>query len=106
MRVTITGITGYLGRLVAEHLARDPEVDSILGLDVVAPGSLPPGASFTAADVRRSDFERLLQGFDAVVHLAFIVTPRRKVSLVEIDASAQRESQRLGWTPASTARAP
>ena len=95
MRVAITGISGYLGRLVAEHLARDPEVDSILGLDVVAPGSLPSGVRFTAADVRRADFERLLQGFDAVVHLAFIVTPRRKVSLAEIDAINVAGSRRV-----------
>jgi UDP-glucose 4-epimerase len=95
MRVAITGISGYLGRLVAEHLARDPAVEWILGMDRVAPGSLPPKARFTAADVLGADFERLLQGIDAVVHLAFIVAPPRGVPMADIDAINVEGSRRV-----------
>lgn len=37
MRVFLTGISGYLGGVLAEHLSHVPEIESVTGIDVVPP---------------------------------------------------------------------
>jgi UDP-glucose 4-epimerase len=79
MKVAVTGASGYLGRLVVNRLASDPKVVSILGLDIHSPPYESEKFRFEKADVRTADFERLLDGQDALYHLAFVVDPRKGV---------------------------
>ncbi|MBW1809039.1 MAG: NAD-dependent epimerase/dehydratase family protein [Deltaproteobacteria bacterium] len=85
MKVAITGISGYLGQLIARKLQSDPAVDSILGLDLVGPSFHFTKMSFEYADVRSADFEKLLEGIDAVYHLAFVVTAPKDLTMAQID---------------------
>ena len=85
MKVAITGISGYLGQLLARKLQDDPAVSSILGLDLVEPLFHFPKMSFEYADVRSADFAELLKDIDVVYHLAFVVSPPKDLSNAQID---------------------
>ena len=73
MRVLVTGGTGFLGRRVAQRLARDHEVVLLVRAPAERPG-LPAGARVVAGDVTdRASLERALAGCDAAVHAAALV---------------------------------
>ena len=76
MKVAITGVAGNLGRSVAWALAADPAVESILGLDLVAPSGRIPKLSYVQTDICNADCARLFEGLDVVFHLAFAVGAR------------------------------
>lgn len=73
--VAVTGASSTVARSVIDVLERDPEVGSILALDIRRyDGVRSAKISFRIADVR--DREALLSAFshfDAVIHLAFVV---------------------------------
>jgi UDP-glucose 4-epimerase len=73
MKVAITGVAGYIGRLFAERLTRAGIAQRVVGVDI-APSTLAPDAvDFVRRDVRDPGLARDLSGIDAVVHMAFIV---------------------------------
>ena len=87
MRVFLTGSTGYLGEVLAEHFSRMPEIDSITGIDVVPPRKpLPEKMRFTAMDVRSPEVSGAMKGHDVVVHTAFIVVWYAKMPARERDS--------------------
>ena len=50
MRIFLTGASGYFGGLLAETLARLPEVEGITGIDVAEPVTpLPAKGNFLGA---------------------------------------------------------
>jgi len=74
MRVFLTGVSGILGGVIADRLARLPEVECITGIDLTEPKkSLPAKVQFTKMDVRAPEVATVMAGHDAVVHTAFIV---------------------------------
>jgi len=74
VRIFLTGISGYLGRVLTEHLARMPEVEQIVGIDVVPPAyAIPPNVNFVKKDIRDPDLAGVMAGCNVVVHTAFIV---------------------------------
>ncbi len=74
MRVFLTGASGILGGIIADHLARLPEVECITGIDLIEPKkSLPAKAQFVKMDVRAPEVARVMVGHDTVIHTAFIV---------------------------------
>lgn len=76
MKVAVTGGSGQLGTLVLERLVDDPAVERVYDLDMRPPAFASAKLKFLEADVRDGDLvEDLLRGCDALVHLAFIVTP-------------------------------
>ena len=95
MKVAVTGVSGYLGGLIARRLDADPAVDSILGLDVIEPRFESGKFVFQRADVRTAAFAKALRGFDVVYHLAFIVEPLKKTSMKVIDEINVAGSRRL-----------
>lgn len=95
MKVAITGVSGYLGGVIARSLAADPGVEAILGLDVVPPRHATAKATFQEADVRRADFATLLAGIDVLYHLAFVVDPPRKLSMEVIESINVNGSRRV-----------
>ncbi|MEK7514337.1 MAG: NAD-dependent epimerase/dehydratase family protein [Patescibacteria group bacterium] len=74
MRIFLTGISGYVGQILAEDLSRLSEVDSITGIDTVAPTfPLPPKVTFIQMDIRSPDVAGVMTGHDTVIHAGFVV---------------------------------
>lgn len=76
MRVAVTGISGYLGQVLLPLLEKDPDIESIVGIDVGEPPA-SPRVRFAKTDVRSPAIKEELEGCDALIHLAFIVMPIR-----------------------------
>ena len=74
MRIFLTGASGYLGCVLAEHLSRLPEVESITGIGSRAPGfPLPARLSYVRMDIRSPELRTVMAGHDAVIHSAAVV---------------------------------
>ena len=75
MRVFLTGISGYLGTILAEQLSDVPEIEEITGIDM-APylGPLPKKVRLVKLDIRSPEITSVMKGHDVVVHTAFMVT--------------------------------
>jgi len=77
MRVVITGATGNAGSALVRRLAAEPRVDEIIGIARRLPAWEVDKTSWRVADVSRDRLEPLLDGADAVVHLAWLIQPSR-----------------------------
>lgn len=73
MRVAITGISSFLASAIVPLLEKDDEITEILGLDIKEPSLHSKKLTFKKIDVRNPQIEQELNGFDALLHLAFIV---------------------------------
>jgi nucleoside-diphosphate-sugar epimerase len=70
----LTGVSGYLGSVLANRLSQLEEVESITGIDVTPPKTeLPAKVRFVQMDMRSPDLAQAVAGHDVVVHTAFIV---------------------------------
>ncbi len=80
-RVLVTGADGFLGRTVVAALARLPDIQHVVALDVreVPAARRLPGVVYAEQDVRTPQIGVLFaeHAIDTVVHLASIVTPGR-----------------------------
>ena len=68
--VAVTGCSGYIGRKVCELLERDDDVSRVVGVDVRDPAFSTRNLEFYRIDVRSPDLAAVLDGCDAVLHLA------------------------------------
>lgn len=96
MRVLLTGITGVLGEPLAARLARDPEIEEVIG---VARRKLPASLSrdqiaagkirHLACDFRDARVGDALAGVDTLIHAAFQPYGRDEAALraVNVDGS-------------------
>lgn len=84
MRVVVFGATGNLGTSVVEALVQRPEVDEVVGVARRTPQHRYAKTRFVAADVTTSDLVGLVDGADAVVHLAWLIQPSRDQRLVQL----------------------
>jgi UDP-glucose 4-epimerase len=81
MRVVVTGATGNVGTSVLRALGELPEVEAIVGVATRLPERQQAEthrvdkATFVAADVSRADLAPVMQGADAVIHLAWRFQP-------------------------------
>lgn len=84
--VAVTGISGYLGRVLLLFLERDETVERIIGIDRrPLPVCSSEKVEFYQGDVRDSVLEKLLQGADVLVHLAFVLMRSPGVRPEEIE---------------------
>ncbi|HYI80652.1 MAG TPA: NAD-dependent epimerase/dehydratase family protein [Thermoleophilaceae bacterium] len=83
MRVVVTGATGNVGTSVLDALARDPAVDSIVGVARRLPDLTLPKTSWRAADVAVDALEPIFEGADCVIHLAWLIQPGRDLDVLE-----------------------
>src|SRR3954467_15986192 len=92
MRVVVVGATGNVGTSVLHALAHEPAVDSVLGIARRLPAMSFPKTDWAAADITREPLEPLFAGADAVVHLAWLIQPSRRLEVtraVNVDGSAR-----------------
>jgi nucleoside-diphosphate-sugar epimerase len=75
VRVAITGATGNVGAAVIQALAAEPAVDSIVGIARRRPDVEAPKTTWATADISRDRLEPVLEGSDAVIHLAWKIQP-------------------------------
>jgi UDP-glucose 4-epimerase len=80
MRVVVVGATGNVGTSLVEVLARDPRVDSIVGVARRRPDLTLDRVEWVTADVVRDDLVPTFRGADAVVHLAWAIQPSRNLN--------------------------
>jgi UDP-glucose 4-epimerase len=81
--VAITGAASRFGRVLLPLLEADPEIEKIIGIDLVAPGEKYSKLEFRRKDVRDRSLKETLAGCDTLVHLAFVVGRPYKMSLQE-----------------------
>src|SRR6478752_6168664 len=76
--VLVTGAARDLGSRVLRLLHADPDVDLVVGVDVVPPRRDVGGAVFVRGDIRTPVVGRLIaeHGVDTVAHLGVLATPR------------------------------
>ncbi|KOU52664.1 NAD-dependent epimerase/dehydratase family protein [Streptomyces sp. WM6378] len=75
--VLVTGVARQLGGRLVRRIQRDPEVDRVIGVDVVRPGHRLGGAEFVQADIRQPAIAKVLaeHAVDTVVHMDVTGTP-------------------------------
>jgi UDP-glucose 4-epimerase len=75
--VLVTGVARQLGARAAALLAADPEVDRVVGVDIVPPRTDLGAADFERADIRSPAIAKVLSkvGADTVVHMNVLATP-------------------------------
>jgi uncharacterized protein YbjT (DUF2867 family) len=81
MRIVVVGATGNVGSSLVRLLARDPVVESVLGLARRAPSLRLPKTSWREANVVTDDLVPLFREADAVVQLAWLIQPSHDLSL-------------------------
>jgi UDP-glucose 4-epimerase len=64
---------------MARLLTDDPDIERVIGVDVVAPAADIGGADFVRADIRNPIIGKVIStaGVDTVVHMGVIATPRQ-----------------------------
>ncbi len=75
--VAVTGAAGFIGQSLLEHLENDPQIERIIGIDIV---DLPLRSSKVEAhtcDIRDPTLAQICSGADTLVHLAFVENPLR-----------------------------
>lgn len=90
MKVVVTGGSGQLGTLVLERLAANRKVKQVVSLDQMPPRVPSPKIEYRIVDLRDPGLERHLEGAEALIHLAFIVTRRasaEEMRAVNVDGS-------------------
>jgi nucleoside-diphosphate-sugar epimerase len=80
MRVVVLGATGNVGTSIVPALVRESRVTSVLAVARRRPETLPETVEFREADVESTDLRPLLDGADAVVHLAWRIQPSRDLN--------------------------
>ncbi|MBK9475020.1 MAG: NAD-dependent epimerase/dehydratase family protein [Tetrasphaera sp.] len=75
--VLVTGVSRYLGGVLARELAQDPSVEHVIGVDVIPPAHDLGGVEFVRADIRNPMVARVISEneVDTVVHMNVIATP-------------------------------
>ncbi len=80
--VLVTGVSRYLGGRFAKLLSADPEIERVIGVDVIPPGHDIGATGFVRADIRNPVIGRIIEhaGVDTVVHMSVIATPMAPVA--------------------------
>ncbi|MFZ0323409.1 MAG: NAD-dependent epimerase/dehydratase family protein [Actinomycetes bacterium] len=75
--VLVTGVSRYLGGRLAHLLQQHPDVDRVIGVDVVPPKADLGRTEFVRADIRNPVIAKVISAaqVDTVVHMNVIATP-------------------------------
>lgn len=88
--VLVTGVSRYLGGRMARILTEDPQIERVVGVDVVPPQMDIGGAEFVRADIRNPIIAKVINAaeVDTVVHMGVLATPLQaggRMSMKEIN---------------------
>ncbi|MBD0349295.1 MAG: NAD-dependent epimerase/dehydratase family protein [Thermoleophilia bacterium] len=92
MRVVVVGATGNVGTSLLEALAREPQVESVLGVARRLPDAAFAKTDWARADIATDDLVPLFRGAAAVVHLAWVIQPSHDAAFlrrVNVEGSAR-----------------
>src|SRR4051794_35663625 len=93
MRIVVFGATGNVGTSLLDALERDERVDSVLGVARRLPAArTSTKVEWARADITTNQLVPVIQGADAVVHLAWAIQPSRDLSKLRrtnVDGSAR-----------------
>ena len=90
MKVAVTGGSGQLGTHVLRRLVADRKVKQVVSIDLRPPAACGAKLHAVTCDVRDPGLAAHLEGMDAVVHLAFLVTaylPRAEFDAINVGGS-------------------
>ncbi|GAA1593401.1 NAD-dependent epimerase/dehydratase family protein [Kribbella sancticallisti] len=75
--VMVTGVSRDAGARCARRLAADPEIETVIGIDVVPPRAELGRVRFVRADIRNPVIAKVIAGedVDTVVHTGVVATP-------------------------------
>jgi UDP-glucose 4-epimerase len=75
--VLVTGVSGDLGGRLARRVCAQPDVDRVIGVDVVPPRGDMGQVRFVRADIRNPVISKVIAGedVDTVVHVGVVATP-------------------------------
>ena len=88
--IAITGINSYFAKTVLPKLEADPEIESIIGIDVTPWEGREKKIKFFQQDVRKPEVFNIVKNVDTVIHLAFIVEEirnKKKTHEINIEGS-------------------
>jgi UDP-glucose 4-epimerase len=73
--LAITGVSGYFGKVLMPLLENDPDIEKIIGIDIQPPSEAHhwKKLEFHQMDIRDPSLEHLIEGVDALVHMAFVL---------------------------------
>lgn len=94
MRVVVTGASGNIGTSVLAALGGDPAVDEVVAVARRIPDGVVDSdlVRWVNADVGRDPLEPVMAGADAVIHLAWLISPARdraELDRVNVSGSAR-----------------
>ena len=92
MRVVVVGATGNVGTSVLRSLAREEQVESVLGLARRTPNLAVPKVEWASADITSDYLAPHFEGADAVVLCAWLIQPSRdlnKLWMVNVEGSTR-----------------
>jgi UDP-glucose 4-epimerase len=77
--VLVTGVSQDLGGRFARSLTADPDVERVIGVDVVPPRARLDDVQFVRADIRNPVIAKVIvgEGVDTVVHMSLLTAPGR-----------------------------
>ena len=112
--VFITGVSGYIGTILARRLLADGRYRPVVGIDIRVPAALPEGLVFIQRDVRAPLTDLLRRrGTEILIHTAFVVAPLHDTALTEdinlvgtrnvLRAAADANVRHLLYTSSTTA---
>ena len=75
--VLVTGVSRFLGGRLTHLLQASPDIDRVIGVDVVPPDADIGQAEFVRADIRNPVIAKVINAaeVDTVVHMNVIATP-------------------------------
>lgn len=92
--IVVTGISGYFGRVLLPLLEQDGTIERVIGIDRRPPSTrLSEKVRFYLRDVQDTDAEKLLQGADVLVHLAFVLMRLPGVRSEDIEEQNVRDAR-------------
>ena len=89
MRIFLSGAASHLAQALLPKLCAQSEVSAVIGVDLEATNFAHPKFVHHIADIRSPEITHLMQGCNALVHLAFVVLRGKMAATTMHDINVQ-----------------